>query len=81
MGGGLLIAAGAYAACFDWWETRVPAGDSTRSDHHRRGRTHRWLAGGPDRARILAVAAVFALLLAGRLAAVWRARRPSTVDR
>jgi cytochrome c biogenesis protein CcdA len=84
LGGLLLAVAGGYVAYYGWWETRVLAGGSADDPIvDAAGSAQRWLANRLDHAGPGTVTVVFALLLAGGLAAAWTTarRRRSSVDR
>jgi cytochrome c biogenesis protein CcdA len=77
LGGGLLVAAGAYVAWYGWYEIRVLDGRSTTDPVVDTATAmQRWLSDGVSRAGAGILAAVLAALLIGTL--LWRGRRRQT---
>jgi cytochrome c biogenesis protein CcdA len=77
-GGALLLVTGGYVAYYGWYELHALSGGGAPDPVVEAGTAvQRTLAGGLDRAGVLAVAVVFLLLLGGALAGtVATARRP-----
>jgi cytochrome c biogenesis protein CcdA len=84
LGGLLPLVAGGYVAYYGWWERRVLAGGAASDPViDTAASVQRWLGGTLDRAGPATITAIFAVLLAGGLAAAWAAARRSrsSVDR
>jgi cytochrome c biogenesis protein CcdA len=75
-GGAVVLLAGGYVAYYGWYELRVLGGGVPADPVvDAATRLQGWLAGGVDRAGVLVVAVVFAVVLGAAVALGWRTRR------